>query len=165
MYAARLAVCVGPAALLHCMHPSSIGPCCNRASSSSVVSDPSLPLSLGVYCMVSNPGHCNRRDRIIEQTVVTDQRLARAHGGNDVRTCTDPIRSEASSSTDHMRATRCTAYMHVTLSTQLPSIPRCPKFSNARHKPDSIIHMGSSPEWADPSSISVAIRRRHLRYT
>jgi len=82
----------------------------------------SLPLSLGVYCMVSNPGHCNRRDRIIEQTVVTDQRLARAHGGNDVRTCTDPIRSEASSSTDHMRATRCTVYMSLSALSCRPSL-------------------------------------------
>jgi hypothetical protein len=56
--------------------------------------------------------------------------------------------------------------VHVTLSPQLPSIPRCPKFFNVGAEEPltqatmhSIIHMGSSPEGADPLSISVAIRR------
>jgi hypothetical protein len=149
------------------MHPSILYrsglSCCNRASSS-VVSDPSL--SLGVYWSRTGPGHCNRS---IRRPVVTDQRLARAHARRQRRA--PPIawiRSDLRPH-PHVRATRgarCT----VTLSPQLPSIPRCPNFFNVGAEEPltqatmhSIIHMGSSPEWGQIHRLSVA-RRRHTAH-
>ena len=126
MYAARLAVCVGPAALLHCMHPSILdrpGPCCNRASSSRI------PLSLSLGVEDSNPGHCKFVTDAIASSDAHSSQINGWHESTAAMTYVHrpigwirPIRSEASSSTDHMRATRCTVYMSLSALSCRPSL-------------------------------------------